>query len=389
MLRKNPEIYFGVVGAGPPPIASQFLVNDLVSAADNVHGTVGSPLGTPLDNVIAQWIPSDVGFVRFKYANRVLAWPGALIAQPATPITGAKFAVGPLHTNGQSWTGTPNVTTGITLPSGGALYTSNWINVAGMRNANGEVGLAWSVPTGQTFYGEQPGFFGYGATNEDVAGLSGLVGPVNINPLFVMLEFYTSSSTRRLIILGDSLTRGLSSGFGDTEPGYKQTLGWRLGPDRGVAVCRAAGSGQSLDAYADIAGRPWLWDFEQFTGATVLVNLGTNDVNGGVATSSDMLADLSTVAARCFSMGASRVWAATVAPSSTYSAGQNTTRTTYNAAVLLKPYGISYVLDVDAVLRDGAAPNSLQVAYACADLLHWTAAANAALETRMISDGVV
>src|SRR3954466_14624518 len=104
------EIYFGVVGAGPPPVSTQFLVNELVSSSDNVHGIIG-PLGTPLDNVIAQWVPADVGAVRFKYANRVLAYPGALISQPATPITGAKFAVGPLHTNGQSWTGTPTVTT--------------------------------------------------------------------------------------------------------------------------------------------------------------------------------------------------------------------------------------------------------------------------------------
>jgi hypothetical protein len=257
-----------------------------------------------------------------------------------------------------------------------------------MRNANGEIGLAWSVPTGQTFYGEQPGYYGYGAVNEDVAGLSGLVS-VNINPLFVVLEYYVAPTTRRLIIMGDSLTRGLSTGFGDTNPTYKQTLGWRLGPDRGVVACRAAGSGQSLDAWADIAGRPWLWDFEQFAGAIVLVLLGTNDVNGGVATASDMLADLSTICARLFTMGAAQVWGATVAPSSTYSGGQNTTRNSYNASVLAKPYGISYVLDVDSVLRDSISPNSLQTAYACSDALHWTAAANAALETKLISDGKV
>jgi hypothetical protein len=382
------EIYFGVVGAGPPPVSTQFLVNELVSSSDNVHGIIG-PLGTPLDNVIAQWVPADVGAVRFKYANRVLAYPGALISQPATPITGAKFAVGPLHTNGQSWTGTPTVTTGITLPSGGALYTSPWLSISGMRNANGEVGLAWSVPTGQSFYGEQPGYFGYGAVNEDVSGLSGLTGPVNINPLFVVLEYYVGASTKRIIIIGDSLTRGLSSGFGDTNPTYKQTLGWRLGPDRGVTVCRAAGSGQSLDAWADIAGRPWLWDFEQFTGATVLVFLGTNDINGGVATSSDMLADLQVIVNRCFAMGATKVWGTTVAPSSTYSGGQNTNRSTYNTAVKALPYGISYVLDVDLVLRDPGATNSLLAANACSDNLHFTAAANAALETQLIADGKV
>jgi hypothetical protein len=383
------EIYFGVVGAGPPPVPSQILVNEVVSAADNVHGAVGAPLGTPLMNVIAQWVPPEVGQVRFKYANRVLAYPGALISQPATPITGAKFAVGPLHTNGQSWTGTPTVQTGITLPSGGAFYTSGWINTGGMRNANGEIGLAWSVPTGQTFYGEQPSYYGYGAVNEDVSGLSGLVGPLNVNPLFVVCEYYVNSTTKRLIIIGDSLTRGLSSTSGDTNPDYKHTLGWRLGPDRGVAVCRAAGSGQTLDAWADIAGRPWLWDFEQFTGATVLILLGTNDVNGGVATSSTMLTSLQTIVTRCFSLGASRVWGTTVAPSSTYSGAQNTTRSTYNTAVKAKPYGISYVLDVDAVLRDPGAPNSLLAANACADNIHFTTAANLALENQLIADGMV
>lgn len=389
MLRKNPEIYFGVVGAGPPPVNQQFLVNELVSAADNVHGPVGAPFANPLMNVIAQWIPSSVGFVRFKYANRVLAYPAALIPQPATPINGAKFAVGPIATDGQSWTGTPTSVTGITLPSGGALYTSNWISVASMRNANGEIGLSWSVPTGQTFYAEQPGFFGYGAVNEDVSGLSGLVGPVNVNPLFVICEYYVDSTIKRLIIIGDSLTRGLSSNSGEGQPTYKQTLGWRLGPDRGVSVCRAAGSGQSLVSWADIAGRPWLWDFEQFTGATVLILLGTNDVNGGVTTSTDMLTALQTIVTRCFSMGATAIWCGTVAPSSTYSGAQNTTRGTYNTAVRAKPFGISYVLDVDSVLKDPVSPNSLLAAYACSDNLHYTAAANAALETQLIADGKV
>src|SRR6185369_6542203 len=123
------------------------------------------------------------------------------------------LAVGPIATNGQSWTGTPTVITGITLPTGGALYTSPAIDISGMaRNANGELGVAWSIPTGQTVYGEQPGYFGYAAATEDVVGLSGLLGtPQTVNTTFLNAIYRVPSTTKRIIIFGDSLTRGLSS----------------------------------------------------------------------------------------------------------------------------------------------------------------------------------
>lgn len=370
------------------PWPSTFLVSDLISAADNVHGVVG-PLGNALDNVIAMQVPSTVTSVQVQYANRGLMWPGALSPQPSVTIAGCKTAVGPIATNGQSWTSAATVQTGITLPTGGALFNANAVDITGMRNANGEIGVAWSIPTGQTIYGEQPGYFGYGATNEDVVGLTSLTGPVNINPLFVNVTYRVPSTTRRIIIVGDSLTRGLSSSSGDTNPTYKQTLGWLIGARAGNVCCRAAGSGQTLQAWADQAGRPWLWDFEQWTGATALIILGTNDVNGGARTSTQMLADLSTICDLLRAAGVFNIWAGTVAPSSTYSGAQNTTRTTYNPAVLLKPYGISYVLDVDALLRNGGLPNQLAAANACADLIHWTAAANTALVNQLITDGKV
>jgi hypothetical protein len=370
------------------PWPDSFLVSDLISAADNVHGVVG-PLGTPLDNVIAMQVPSTVTSVQVQYANRALMYPGALSPQPSVTIAGCKVAVGPIATNGQSWTSAATVQTGITLPTGGALFNCNAVDVTGMRNANGEIGVAWSIPTGQTIYGEQPGYFGYGATNEDVSGLTSLTGPVTINPLFVNVTYRVPSTTRRIIIVGDSLTRGLSSGFGDTNPTYKQVLGWLIGARAGNVCCRAAGSGQTLQAWADQAGRPWLWDFEQWTGATALIILGTNDINGGARTSAQMLADLSTICDLLRAAGVFSIWAGTVAPSSTYSGAQNTNRTTYNSAVLLKPYGISYVLDVDVVLRNAGLPNQLAAANACSDAIHWTAAANTALLNQLVTDGKV
>jgi hypothetical protein len=368
-----------------PALPSTFLVSDLISAADNVHGIVG-PLATPLDNIIAMRPYPGTTSVQIQYANRVLAYPGALIPQPSGTITGCKLAVGPIAIDGQSWTGTPTIITGITLPTGGALYTSVAIDITGMANANGEIGVAWSVPTGQSFYGEQPGYFGYGATNEDLSGLTALVS-VNINPLFVNALYRVPSTAKRRTLVGDSVTRSLSSTFGDTNGTYKQSLGWLLNARTGVVCNRAAGSGQTLQAWADQAGRPWLWDFEQWVGTTALNFLGINDVNGGARTSAQMLADLSTICDLQRAAGAYVIEAVTVPPSSTYSAGQNTTRTTYNTALLLKPYGISYVLDADAVLRNAGLPNQLQAAYACGDLLHLTAAANTALYNQYVADG--
>jgi hypothetical protein len=370
------------------PWPSLFTVSDLISAADAVHGTVG-PLGTPLSNIIAMRLPASVSTMRVQFGNRVLINPGSPVAgQPSSPITGAKLAVGPISLDGQSWTGPITEIDAITLPANGDLYTSPIINVAGLPNANGEVGVSWSVPAGTTFFGEQPGYFGYGSTNENIATPSGLV-PVNINPLFVSPYYQVPSTFQRVIIIGDSLTRSLSSTFGDSNGSYKQALGWLIGGRPNTVCNRAAGSGQSLVSWADQVSHPWLWDFQFFAGAIVIIWLGTNDVNAGVATAADMLAALQTICQRVLAAGAFKVIGTTVAPSATYSGAQNTTRSTYNAGVLAKPYGISAVLDVDAELRDSGAPNSLQTPYACADLIHLTAAANTALFNRAVANGFV
>lgn len=371
------------------PWPASFQVSDLLSAADNVHGTVG-PLGTGLLNVQAMQIPASVTSVQVQYANRGLMYPGNMASQPETTTTGCKIAVGPIATDGRSWTGAIREVDGITLPSGGALYTSASLDVTGMRNANGEIGVAWSVPSGNTFYGEQPGYFGYGAANEDVTNLSGLLGAVqNVNPLFVNVVYTVPSTTKRIIIFGDSLTRGLSSNSGDTNPAYKQTLGWLIGGRPNTVCCRAAGSGQTLYAWVDTVGRPWLLDFEKYTGATALIILGTNDINLGTRTGAQMLADLATFCTYLRSQGVFDIWCGTVAPSSLYTSQMNTDRGTYNTGVRAKPNGISYVLDVDAILRNAGLPNQLQASYACNDFIHWTAAANTALFNQLVSDGKI
>ncbi len=363
------------------------LTGQLLAAADDVHASVGGPLETPLETVIAAWIPSTVTQVRVKYANRVFARPGgALTPQPTGPTTGCKLAVGAINTTGDAWTGSPTVITGVTLPAAGGIYTSDWIDVTGLRNANGEIGVAWSVPTGVPFYGEYPGDFGLSAINDDMSPLSGLVDN-GVNPLFIYLEFLTAQN---LIFIGDSLTRGLSSVAADGQPTYKQTLGRRLGPDHSLTVLRAAGSGQSLVSWQDTDGiRPWLYDYINFNLSRTAIFLGTNDVNLGSATLEDMQAALAAIRDRAIAGGAVEVWAWTVAPSSNYTSDQNTLRNAYNAWLRGGVTGIDYVLDADLVLRDPDNHSQLLATYACNDAFHFTSAANAALEAQLVTDGKV
>jgi len=214
------------------------------------------PLGTALLTIQLVWIPPEVTRVKVIYANRVLPFEGGNPPQLPGPTPGCKIAVGAAALDGQSWTAAPTEIDNITLPANGGLFTSPFIDVTGMRNANGEIGVCWTFPAGVTFYPEFPGDFGWSAPNDTVNPLGGLVQN-GVNPMYVnVLLDKINSTTKRINILGDSLTRGLSSTLGQNYPPYQQTLGYLLGTQRGVAACRAATSGASLQSWADIATFP-------------------------------------------------------------------------------------------------------------------------------------
>lgn len=332
----------------------------------------------PLLSARPFWIPSDVTEIYITIANR-LDTDGTALDDATIDV-----AYGTPNVGLTDWATTPTVVSGVDINCAGTKLGPYPVT----RNAAGYVMVAWYAPTGVTLAIEA---CPYGVTmqtgNTDLTNLSGAT-PGGSAAFHVLTEWETSAP--RLVILGDSLMRGLLAG--GSGPGLNATLA-ALGPQYGISVTSAAVGGMTLLDFG--AGTvetsktvPFcqLWDSSNMVGAVVLIALGVNDF--GLASVTDLQRRLLPIVERVKSMGASKIWLATIPPATGSAA---TSRPLYNQWIKNSPFGdaADYIFDINDVVADPAHPNSLLPAYDSGDGLHWNAAAYTALVSRLVADGVV
>lgn len=320
------------------------------------------------------WVPPDVTRVRVRLANRN-SLTGVYYGDINTTL-----AVGTPTAGLNAWASAPQTQALSTTSTGPAM--SQWFNVT--PNAAGYVMFAWYMPAAIQ-YGYEDNVDGFQNTNStDVVNLPGLVAAGgNPCPLEVAVEYQTKSP--RIVILGDSLNRGLAA-VAANGAGLNLSLA-RLGPERGVAACCAALGGQKAANFDPTNVLHSYYDFFSLRGARVLIDLGVNDV-----LAADTLANLKNylyfLARDARAALAIEVWLATVSPINQ----ANAVRDGINSFIRTAPFGVDYVFDVDAVIRD---PNNVENILPAYDAdapgahTHWTAPAYEALVQQLVADGKV
>jgi len=187
------------------------------------------------------------------------------------------------------------------------------------------------------------------------------------------LDVYRSASTGTVVALGDSITEGYTSGFDDNKEWVRQLAGRLTTASSTTApsVVNAGISGNMACTNSASWGPGGVSRFTRDvlgqTGVkTVIIFLGTNDLDFGGATGSDVIACLKSMADTAHSNGL-RVIGATIIPRR-FSGTKETYRTTVNTWVRTTNSFDGY-LDFDAVVRSTSDSTYMNSAYD-ADAIH-------------------
>lgn len=316
---------------------------------------------------IPWWVPAGTTRVRARLCSRI-----SLTGVGNIAISGCALAIGTSNGSGD-FSSAPTVygvggTGTVTIPASGAFYVSPWTSVT--RGADGKVLVSYSVPSASAInYDTMPvGFSNLAGVSVSAYPLSGMsASAFNVATLVLDIE----SPAGRYCVLGDSIAIGF--GASDLKNGAYQLL-----QTTGGKVCAtAAVGGVKLQDYADYATKTWLWDYVDVSGSKVIIQAAVNDL--GTRNLVQLQGDFTTVVNRLRGLGAVKIIAPTITPSTTYLAG-NAVRVSYNAWLATLPLGIFSAPDVAAAVQNPSDHSLLEPTYT-PDGLHLNNAGNLAYYT--------
>lgn len=345
----------------PPPTPATAAQMTLVSPfSSGAPGTMTVFLDAPL--------PSDVTQVRLRLANYNPA-----VSQAVGAVSGAQVAIG-THDGSFGFVGPPTQRVTVDLPATGEDIVLPWTTVG--RGADGKILVAVSVPAGANVALESMVHWGKAAvgTAQTYPVPAGLVD-YNQLPYWAHLEFETTK--RRFVVLGDSVARGYDGAA--VAVGPNRSAWFSFGADKDVAVDDAAVGGSLLSSWASAPG---LVEHIQFHGASVIVELGLNDMGVSGNAVEFMKAQLAHLIETARAGGAAEVFVGTITPNRLYFSA-NALRLAWNPWIRTLPYAIDGVIDADAVLADPAHPDQLLPQYDTGDGVHPNAAGHAAVKPRL------
>ena len=323
----------------------------------------------PTVSLLPMYVPSDVTAVTLRFANR-----GAY-GNAASPITSNIAAYTEDGAGGGTGTAAA-VYNAQTVPSDGSELVLGSFPIT--RGTTGKILVAFSLPG--TFGSFAQGLYNYlgkyATGTSTVSPLPSASGNSTI-PIFTIHVQY-STTHRRIVVFGDSIGVGSTNASDPVTTGGFQVAAWNLmARDHDIGVDIEGVNGGQLVRLAQPSTYPYLWADAQVSGSEVVIELGTNDAQ---LTLTSMQSSLTTIVARLQTLGATRIYANTLAPAQAYS-GSDSYRVAYNTWLLANyvSLGLHAVCDIDTLLRDPANHSQLLASYS-SDGTHYTASAQLAVE---------
>lgn len=364
MLRKNPEIYFGVVGAGPPPVSPASTKKSWRSSTP-IPANSSGPVGVTRVYTAPVPLPSDVTSVGLKGCNRTFF---------AAAGTNATLNAAWYASDGTGLpTGSPTASlTGVVLPGNGTVPSATAANVT--RGSDGKAVMLHTFPDPTFVYasGCDNGYYSSGTSTLNPPPASSGGSP---NPNF-WWTFGYQTARKRVAVITDSIGGGYSS---DSSVGFQQASFNQLAASQDWAVnIESVVLYGSLQTFADFAGHPYLWDqLDDILGSgTVLViQLGTNDL--GYNDLPTMQVALQAIIAHAVALSVSKIVAWTVPPASAGYPGTDVVRAGFNTWLKANyvSLGLFGVYDAAAAQSSGGLanngnPNLMAAALVTSDLTH-------------------
>jgi len=364
----------GATVAGHTTIRGSVSIKGAV--ATTFAARTGSPIGTSTGStpeaggrVYAQdfYVPSDVTSLRVRIGNRTYSAGVAAFSSTVAVYTSDGTGL----PSGTAW-GTASVT----VPGDGTIVQTSLLS--GARGSDGKVVVLFGVPQGTSIaYDANVQFGNYVAGTTTVSPIPGGLGANAGSTACVHLAY--STGKRRIVVFGDSITVGYSTG---TPIGFENTAFQLIAAHKDWSV-DAEGVVQigSLATFADHTTNPFLWDEEDWTGnPDLVINLGTNDIPGqSLAT---MQSNLAAIIAYFHTKSTGNVYASTIPPQAAYADAGNV-RTGFNTWLLANyaGQGITAVRDRNAKqnvggLADNTTGTTLFATYDTGDGTHINAAGN-------------
>jgi lysophospholipase L1-like esterase len=340
-------------------------------------------VGVPFSVALPIWIPDDVTRVRFLISNRDCA-QGSI----ATGVAGCKAAVyKSLGTADGQVTGSPIFEdAAVTIPTLGADYSTGWVTVGSARGSDGNIVLAYSVPTGQDLATNNNSTYGRRSiTSAAVNPLPGDMAESYSFPFTVAVEYETAAV--RLMGEGDSLSQAYDPfhGAGTT---FQGSFLYRLGPENGYAVDNNGIPGSTLEQWNDTVGRPNYKLGQRPDGTTAVVELSINDLPtlagaDNAAKAATFISRVGVQVVQLQNAGVVRIMWINLPPSLAYVAN-DAVRVLINAS-LPGTLGAGNVVDASAVVTDPGDATALNPAYDVGDGTHWNGAGQAAVKAALLA----
>lgn len=361
MLRRNPEIYFGVVGAGPPPIVQ---TAKAWRSSTAVPVAISGATGGNRVNAFPIALPSDVTSIALRGGNRTF---NAGAGNTATVDVSSYTSDGTGSPTGAA-TGSLSA---VVLPGNGTMIAAGSLPVtpgadkkAVLVHGFPNVGYANSTGCDDGTY-----TLGTLTVNPAPAPTGG-----NANPVYWWTYGY-STAKKRVLVISDSIAGGYSP---DSSVGFQQSSWAQLMSSQDWAVnVQSIVTYGSLQNYANTGGLPFLWDQLDdilSAGSVLVIQLGTNDLSYN--TLATMQTSLQAIIAHAVALGVTKIVAWTVPPQAGYP-GTDTTRANYNTwlkanYVSLGLFGVYDAAASQATggLANNGNPNAMAAALATSDLTH-------------------
>jgi hypothetical protein len=338
----------------PWQTASAFRTNWPIPYTTEVNG------GTATVYTRAQFFPSDVTAIHSEDRQRESGRRCRRIhyVQRCTVTTDGSGAAS--GTALQTWLSQ-------SVPGDGSFWSGG--STAITRGSDGKVVLLQSLaPAATVSCSVTPLVHGtYTAGTSTVSPAPGASGsdPTPIS----WVEFDYTTSRPRVLVMGDSIPCGVNGVVG-----YERSWPYQLGVNKNYAVQLLGLPGSSLAQWADYAGVSAAWWARGIfdSGVKFVLNLGANDVPGGVAAT--MYGYATTIINRARALGVVDVSICTIAPDN---AVNEPARTGYNSLAATNSAGATRVIDIAAKqnvggVADNGAGTALFASYDSGDHLHWT-----------------
>lgn len=326
--------------------------------------------GTPTVYTRAQFFPSDVTAVTPKIRN---AWSTGGVGSSITSNVALYTSDGTGAATGAAlgtWLAQ-------TIPGDGTDWSGG--STAVTLGSDGKLVLPMSLAAGATVSCSVTPQV-HGTYTASTSTVNPAPAPTASDPTpIAWVHFDYSTSKRKLVFIGDSISVGVNSATG-----FEISFPYKLGVIKNYAVEQLGLPGSGLGGWAAFGSTSAAWWADGIfnSGVSVWIQAGVNDIAG--LSASTMEANFTTIVNHLRNdLGVTTVYANTIAPNNSVS---ESTRTTYNAWLLANSLGLTAVADFAAKqslggLADNTTTSQLYAAFDSGDHLHWSDAGQVQAET--------